>query len=65
MLGLSWAYVYRLCIRRPHLVRTAWRVVRMLTVAALTSAVIGLVRLGRRVARALPPALDYAVRRPV
>ncbi|HTM53063.1 MAG TPA: glycosyltransferase family 2 protein [Pirellulales bacterium] len=37
VLSWSWAYVYRLGIRRPHLLRTAWRVVRMTSVAAITS----------------------------
>jgi glycosyltransferase involved in cell wall biosynthesis len=37
ILLLSWAYVYRLGIRRPYALRTAWRVVRMVLVAALTS----------------------------
>jgi glycosyltransferase involved in cell wall biosynthesis len=44
----SWAYVYRLGIRRPHLVRTLWRVARMTTVAAITS---------------LPAAIGYAWKR--
>jgi glycosyltransferase involved in cell wall biosynthesis len=65
VLALSWGYVYRLCIRRPHLLRTAWRVVRMLAVAGVTSAAISLGRLGRRLARALPPALEQAGRRHV
>jgi hypothetical protein len=47
-LGMSWNYVYRLCIRRPNIVRTAWRVVRMFTLDAITS---------------LPPAIIYLWRR--
>ncbi len=64
-LALSWRYVYRLCIRRPNLPRTAWRVVRMLALAGVTSAAIAVARLGRRLARALPPALEHAARRHV
>lgn len=60
---LSWRYIYRLCIRRPHLLRTAWRVVRMVTWAAITSIPPAVVRVGRRLARGLPSALDYAARR--
>ena len=65
MLALSWRYVYHLCIRRPHLLRTAWRVVRMLTLAGVTAVGVLLARVARRVAVAFAPALDSAVRRPV
>ena len=37
VLLMSWRYVYRLCIRHPGALRTAWRVVRMLSLAALAS----------------------------
>ena len=47
-LALSWRYVYRLCIRRPHLLRTAWRVVRMVTLAAITSIPLGMALAWRR-----------------
>jgi glycosyltransferase involved in cell wall biosynthesis len=60
---MSWRYVYQLCIRRPHLLRTGWRVVRMLSVAAIILVAHGLARAGRWLARTLPPALDYAVER--
>ena len=45
---ISWRYVYRLCIRRPNIVRTAWRVVRMLLVAAITGLGVGALRLWQR-----------------
>ncbi|HEY2894606.1 MAG TPA: glycosyltransferase family 2 protein [Pirellulales bacterium] len=48
VLAWSWAYVYRLGIRRPHLLRTVWRVVRMTIVAAITS---------------VPAAIGYAWKR--
>jgi glycosyltransferase involved in cell wall biosynthesis len=64
-LAMSGQYVYRLCIRRPHLARTVWRVVRMLTIAAATTAVLAAARGVRGGARRLRPALDFAARRPV
>jgi glycosyltransferase involved in cell wall biosynthesis len=54
-LGLSWRYVYRLCIRRPHILRTAWRVVRMVSLAAITSIPAGLAYLWRRATRPAVP----------
>jgi glycosyltransferase involved in cell wall biosynthesis len=52
ILAISWSYVYRLCIQRPNLPRTVWRVVRMVTLAALTCVPAGLWNLVRR--RKLP-----------
>jgi hypothetical protein len=54
-LALSWRYVYRLGIRRAYLLRTAWRVVRMLSVAAITSLPLAVVAAWRLVARKLLP----------
>jgi glycosyltransferase involved in cell wall biosynthesis len=64
-LMLSWRYVYRLFIRRPYLLRTAWRVVRMLALAGVTSAALGTAALISRIVRKMPAALDSAARRPV
>jgi glycosyltransferase involved in cell wall biosynthesis len=60
---LSWRYVYQLCIRRPHVLRTAWRVARMVTWATIISIPPAVAYLGRRLARSLPSALDDAARR--
>ncbi len=58
-LALTWGYVYRLCIRRPHLPRTIWRVVRMLSLAALTCLPAGLWNLvRRRKPQIAEPAID-------
>jgi glycosyltransferase involved in cell wall biosynthesis len=54
-LALSWAYVYRLGIRRPYPLRTAWRVVRMLGVAAVTSVPLVIAYASRQLARTLLP----------
>jgi len=51
LLRMSWGYVYRLCIRRPYPLRTAWRVVRMVTLAAITSVPVGIRYLLRRLMR--------------
>jgi hypothetical protein len=56
VLGLSWAYVYRLGIRRPHLLRTAWRVLRMVTVAAVSGLVLAGVHVARTLTRRLFPS---------
>ena len=64
-LAVTWGYVYRLCIRRSHLPRTIWRVVRMLSLAALTCLPATLWNLvHRRKAQAAvslpePPALPH------
>lgn len=55
-LALSWRYVYRLCIRRPYLLRTVWRVVRMVTLAAITSIPLGIAIGWRRLATRVSPA---------
>ncbi len=52
-LALSWRYVYRLCIRRPYLLRTAWRVVRMLSLAAITSVALLIVDRWRKLTETL------------
>jgi hypothetical protein len=65
VLAMSWRYAYRLCIRRPHLLRTLWRIVRMLSLAGLSSLLLGAAYLFRRMARGFPAALNSAVRRPV
>ncbi len=54
-LALSWAYVYRLGIRRPYPLRTAWRVVRMVGVAAVTSVPAALLLGWRRLAQKMLP----------
>jgi glycosyltransferase involved in cell wall biosynthesis len=54
-LALSWNYVYRLGIRRPYPLRTAWRVVRMFSIAAITSLPLAAVYAWRRVARKILP----------
>lgn len=54
-LALSWAYVYRLGIRRPYPLRTAWRVVRMLAVAAATSLPLAIAYGARHLARKMLP----------
>ncbi len=56
IMGLSWAYVYRLGIRRPHLLRTAWRVLRMVAVAAVSSLVLAVVHVARILTRKLFPS---------
>jgi len=56
IMGLSWAYVYRLGIRRPHLLRTAWRVLRMLAVAAVSSLILAAVHVARTLTRKLFPS---------
>jgi glycosyltransferase involved in cell wall biosynthesis len=48
---MSWAYVYRLGIRRPYPLRTVWRVVRMISLAAITSLPVGLLYAWRRLTR--------------
>ncbi len=50
-LALSLRYVYRLCIRRSNPLRTAWRIVRLVSLAAITSVPASLAGLWRRVAR--------------
>jgi glycosyltransferase involved in cell wall biosynthesis len=47
-LAITWGYVYRLCIRRPNLPRTVWRVVRMVSIAAPTSLPLAVSRLALR-----------------
>ena len=63
-LAITWGYVYQLCIRRPNLPRTAWRVVRMLSIAALTALPLAASNLMHRrknaAAMPLPPAVDEA-----
>ena len=54
-LAASWAFVYRLGIRRPHLLRTLWRVVRMVTFAAITSLPLAVVFAWRRITRRRVP----------
>jgi hypothetical protein len=54
-LVLSWVYVYRLGIRRPYLLRTLWRVARMLGVAAATSLPLGIAYVGQQLARKMRP----------
>jgi hypothetical protein len=56
VLGLSWAYVYRLGIRRPHLLRTVWRVLRMVAVAAVSSLVLAGMQVARTLTRKLLPS---------
>lgn len=56
VLALSWAYVYRVGIRRPHLLRTLWRVVRMVSIAAITGLPLAVAWAARRLARAVLPA---------
>ena len=56
ILWLSWRYVYRLGIRRPYPLRTAWRVVRMLLVAALTGLPLAVAYGARKLVRKLRPA---------
>lgn len=51
----SWSYVYRLGIRRPYPLRTAWRVVRMVSLAAVTSVAAGIALAGRHLARKMLP----------
>jgi hypothetical protein len=53
---LSWTYAYRLCIRRPHLLRTAWRVVRVVSLAAITSIPVAILYIWRRFTGRLQPS---------
>jgi glycosyltransferase involved in cell wall biosynthesis len=41
-LRMACGYTYRMYIRRPYFLRTAWRIVRMLSIAAITAPFAGL-----------------------
>ena len=53
-LSITWGYVYRLCLRRSNPLSTAWRVVRIVSLAALASAAVALINLVRRKSAGLP-----------
>jgi glycosyltransferase involved in cell wall biosynthesis len=58
MLALAWYYVYRHCIRRSNPLRTVWRVVRMVSLAAITSLPIAAVYGWRLLMRKSDPAVS-------
>jgi glycosyltransferase involved in cell wall biosynthesis len=63
-LRMACGYVYRMYIRRPNPVRTAWRIVRMLGIAAVTALPAGLWQLGTTLTRRMqgaPPPTDQKV----